>query len=420
MEKLVSKVKSNSIVTRIGGLGRHLLVRIIVAMCAGVGAAYVMPLWLTRVFETFNAVFSQLLGFVIPLIILGFVAPAIAEVGRKAGRMLLATVALAYLATLLAGFGSFWVSDALFPGMVQPLGGDAAALATDAAGSVPAGLTPYFTVEMPALMPVMTALILSFVLGVGSVAFAPESAMRRLLGEFRAIVSGLISKVVIPLLPIYIFGIFLNMTVAGQVAGILGTFAKIIAVIFALHVGVLLVQFGVAACFSRGSRNPLRLLATMMPAYFTALGTQSSAATISVTLRQAVKMGVPEQVAGFTVPLCATIHMSGSVLKIVACAVALMLATGSSYDPELFAGFICMLGVTIVAAPGIPGGAIMAALGLLTSMLGFTDADCALMIALYIAMDSFGTACNVTGDGALAIIIARLFSRRTASPATAA
>ena len=164
MEKLVSKVKSNSIVTRIGGLGRHLLVRIIVAMCAGVGAAYVMPLWLTRVFETFNAVFSQLLGFVIPLIILGFVAPAIAEVGRKAGRMLLATVALAYFATLLAGFGSFWVSDALFPGMVQPLGGDAAALATDAAGSVPAGLTPYFTVEMPALMPVMTALILSFVL----------------------------------------------------------------------------------------------------------------------------------------------------------------------------------------------------------------------------------------------------------------
>lgn len=400
------------------GLCRHLLVRIIVAMAAGVGAAYVLPLWLTRVFETFNAVFSQLLGFVIPLIILGFVAPAIAEVGRKAGRMLLATVALAYFATLLAGFGSFLVSDALFPGMVQPLGGDAAAVSQPSALS--SQLSPYFTVEMPALMPVMTALILAFVLGIGSAAFAPESAMRRLLGEFRAIVSGLISKVVIPLLPIYIFGIFLNMTVAGQVAGILGTFAKIIAVIFALHVGVLLVQFAVAACFSRGSRNPLRLLATMMPAYFTALGTQSSAATIPVTLRQTVKMGVPEEVAGFTVPLCATIHMSGSVLKIVACAVALMLATGSSYDPTMFVGFIFMLGITIVAAPGIPGGAIMAALGLLTSMLGFTDADCALMIALYIAMDSFGTACNVTGDGALAIIIARIFAPRVSAPAPSA
>lgn len=397
-----------SFAPRLRALGNHLLVRIIIAMAAGIGAAYLFPLWLTRVFETFNAIFSQLLGFVIPLIILGFVAPAIAEVGKKAGRMLLATVALAYFATLVAGFGSLLVSDALFPGMVRPLGGDVAAVAGEASTS----LEPYFTIQMPPLMPVMTALITAFVLGIGSAAFGPESAMRRLLGEFRTIVAGLISKVIIPLLPVYIFGIFLNMTVAGQVAGILNTFAKIIAVIFALHIGVLVLQFTVAALFSRSSRNPLRLLATMMPAYFTALGTQSSAATIPVTLRQTVRMGVPEEVAGFTVPLCATIHMSGSVLKIVACSVALMLATGMPYDPAMFVGFIFMLGITIVAAPGIPGGAIMAALGLLTSMLGFTDADCALMIALYIAMDSFGTACNVTGDGALAIIIARIFSSR--------
>ena len=153
----------------------------------------------------------------------------------------------------------------------------------------------------------------------------------------------------------------------------------------------------------------------MLPAYFTALGTQSSAATIPVTLERAVSIGVPRQIAGFTIPLCATIHMSGSTLKIVACAVALMLTNGLSYTPGMFAGFICMLGITIIAAPGVPGGAIMASLGLLTSMLGFNEADNALMIALYITMDSFGTACNVTGDGAISIIIARLF-RRTSRP----
>ena len=150
----------------------------------------------------------------------------------------------------------------------------------------------------------------------------------------------------------------------------------------------------------------------MMPAYFTALGTQSSAATIPVTLKQTIKNGVDEDVAGFVVPLCATIHMSGSTLKIVACALAIMITSSITYDFSMFAGFICMLGITIVAAPGVPGGAIMASLGLLSSILGFSDADNALMIALYIAMDSFGTACNVTGDGAIAQIINRIFRNK--------
>lgn len=148
----------------------------------------------------------------------------------------------------------------------------------------------------------------------------------------------------------------------------------------------------------------------MLPAYFTALGTQSSAATIPVTLRQAVKMGVSEDTAGFVIPLCATIHMSGSAMKIVACAVALMIMQAIPYDTGMFIGFICMIGISIIAAPGVPGGAIMASLGLLANMLNFTEADQALMIALYIAMDSFGTACNVTGDGFIALIINKCFS----------
>ncbi len=379
----------------------NLLFKIIVAICAGIVAALFLPEWGVRIFETFNAIFSQLLGFIIPLIILGFVAPAIADVGNKAGKMLLATVAVAYISTLSAGFISYFISDACFPSLVK--GTMAASVGMDTPD-----VKPYFTIEMPAIMPVMTALILAFILGLGCTA-VKGNTLRNLLDEFRVIVSLVINKLIIPLLPLYIFGIFLNMAFTGKVGTILVAFAKIILVIFAMHVGILILQFVIASFFSRGSKNPFKLLFTMMPAYFTALGTQSSAATIPVTLRQTVKMGVKESVAGFTVPLCATIHMSGSVLKIVACAVALMLMRDMPFNLPMFAGFICMLGVTIVAAPGIPGGSIMASLGVLTSMLGFTDADCALMIALYIAMDSFGTACNVTGDGAIAIIINRLF-----------
>ncbi len=382
----------------------HLLFRIVLAMALGIVCAWFLPGWLGRIFATFNAIFSQLLGFVIPLIILGFVAPAIAEVGTRAGRMLLVTALIAYGSTLVAGFSSYWISEGLFPLMIS---GDSASQTVGEAAS----LAPYFTVEMPPLMPVMTALVTAFILGLGVAALPSGNRFMPILGEFRSIVSMVIKKVIIPLLPIYIFGIFLNMTYSGEVASILATFAKIIGVIFLMHILWLILQFCAVAPMSPGSRNPLRLLGTMLPAYFTALGTQSSAATIPVTLRQAEKLGVDPAVAGFTVPLCATIHMSGSTLKIVSCAVALMITRGMPFDFGMFAGFICMLGVTIIAAPGIPGGCIMASLGLLTSMLGFTDADCALMIALYIAMDSFGTACNVTGDGAIAIAVARIFGK---------
>ncbi len=383
-----------------------LLVRIIIAILLGIGAAYVMPLWGARVFATFNSLFSSFLGFVIPLLILAFVAPAIADVGRGAGKMLAVTAAVAYGATLVAGFGSYLISDAVFPSLVTRMPG--IATMEDAAGPL-----PYFTMEMTPLMTVSASLILSFILGLGTAVLPPENPLKGVLDNLRSVIVMVIERVIIPLLPLYIFGIFLNITVAGQVGPILGTFAKIIAVIFAMHIGILVLQYGVAALFSSGSRNPFKLLGTMLPAYFTALGTQSSAATIPVTLERTVAMGVPREIAGFTIPLCATIHMSGSTLKIVACAVALMLVNGLPYSFGMFAGFICMLGVTIIAAPGVPGGAIMASLGLLSSMLGFTEGDNALMIALYITMDSFGTACNVTGDGAISIIVARIFRRRT-------
>ncbi|MCM1006079.1 MAG: dicarboxylate/amino acid:cation symporter [Prevotella sp.] len=391
------------------GFKPGLLFYIIIAIAAGIGAGYIFPEWCARIFATFNAIFSQFLGFCIPLIILGFVAPAIAEIGRTAGKMLVVTALLAYAFTLLAGLTSYFVSDSLFPSMVS------ADAYISAGGGQTTGCEPYFNIEMPPLMTVMTALVLAFILGLGT-AMLPIGAMRHGLEQFRDIISMVIRNVIVPLLPFYIFGIFLNMTVVGQVGLVLGTFAKIIVVIFCIHVFYLIFQYCVAAMVSRskGQRNPFKMLWTMMPAYFTALGTQSSAATIPVTLRQSIKMGVNKGVAGFVIPLCATIHMSGSTLKIVACALALMLLHHMPYDFSMFMGFIAMLGITIIAAPGVPGGSIMASLGLLSSMLGFSEADNALMIALYIAMDSFGTACNVTGDGAIAVIVNRIFRKQTA------
>ena len=377
----------------------NLLLKILIAIILGCIAGNFLPIWASRIFITFNSIFSQFLGFIIPLLILGFVAPAISDIGNKAGKMLIATAVLAYLSTSAAGFLSFYVGDYFFPSMISPGSPD----------DVKSGfsLDPYFTIEMTPLFSVISALVLAFVLGL-TTAYIKADTIRNGLAEFREIISLCISKVIIPLLPFYIFGIFLDMTVSGQVFTVLMTFSKIIIIIFALHIFWLILQYVIAGIIS--GKNPLKLLGKMLPAYFTALGTQSSAATIPVTLRQTIKMGVGEDTAGFVVPLCATIHMSGSALKIVSCAVALMIMQGLPYTPEMFASFILMIGISIIAAPGVPGGAIMASLGLLASFLGFNQEDQALMIALYIAMDSFGTACNVTGDGAIAIIINKFFT----------
>ena len=379
-----------------------LLTKIIIAIALGVLFGLFSPAWLVRIFLTFNGIFSQFLGFAIPLIIVGLVAPAISDIGKTAGKMLLITVAIAYGSTVFAGLTSYLTGAALFPDMIR----SGSSLQEIASASE---LSPYFTVTIPPLMNVMTALVLAFTLGLGLAAL-DQHTLKDAIHDFEQVIIKTIKTAIIPLLPLYIFGIFLNMTYVGQVFTILTVFIKIIGIIFLIHIGILILQFSIAGGFAR--KNPFKLLWTMMPAYFTALGTQSSAATIPVTVEQTRKNGVSEDVAGFVVPLCATIHMSGSTLKIVACALALMIMQGMPYDFGMFFGFICMLGITMVAAPGVPGGAIMASLGLLQSMLGFNEEAQALMIALYIAMDSFGTACNVTGDGAIAVIMDKIMGQK--------
>ena len=381
-----------------------LLGRILIAIALGVALGHVFTLPWVRIFVTFNSIFGQFLGFIIPLIILGLVTPAIAEIGKGAGKLLLITVGIAYADTVVAAILSYTTGSTFFPSLI----GNGSQTLQNVEKS--AEILPYFTINIPATIDVMSALVLSFIVGLG-IAYGGHTVLRGATNEMKAIIVGVIERVIIPLLPVYIFGIFLNMTFSGDVMRMMTVFAKIIVVIFALHIFVLLYQYLIAGAIVR--KNPFRLLANMFPAYLTALGTSSSAATIPVALKQTRKNGVSEGVAGFVIPLCATVHLSGSAMKITACAFTIALLEGLPTDFPLFLHFIMVLAIFMVAAPGVPGGAIMASLAPLGSILGFGENEQALMIALYIAMDSFGTACNVTGDGAIALVVDKLNRNKT-------
>lgn len=376
-----------------------LLGRILIAIALGIALGHIFTLPWVRIFATFNSIFGQFLGFIIPLIILGLVTPAIAEIGKGAGKLLLITVGIAYADTVVAAILSYATGSTFFPSLI---GNGSQTLETVEKS---AEILPYFTINIPATIDVMSALVLSFIVGLG-IAYGGHTVLRGATNEMKAIIVGVIERVIIPLLPVYIFGIFLNMTFSGDVMRMMTVFAKIIVVIFALHIFVLIYQYLIAGAIVR--KNPFRLLANMFPAYLTALGTSSSAATIPVALKQTRKNGVSEGVAGFVIPLCATVHLSGSAMKITACAFTIALLEGFPTDFPLFLHFIMVLAIFMVAAPGVPGGAIMASLAPLGSILGFGENEQALMIALYIAMDSFGTACNVTGDGAIALVVDKL------------
>lgn len=377
-----------------------LLPRIIVAIILGLSLGFILPQFIVKTFTTVNGIFSNFLGFCIPLIIVGLVVSGIGELGKGAGKLLLLTVVLAYGSTLFSGIFTYITSSAVYPFIIHSnqtgiLSGD-----HQTAG----GLVPYFTIQMPPVFDVMTALVFAFLVGIGITLLEGET-LKNFFREFRQIIEKVISRVIIPFLPVYIFGIFLNMSYNGEAFEIITVFGKVITYIILLSFILLIIQFTVAGLISK--RNPFTALKTMLPAYMTALGTASSAATIPVTLAQAKKSGVAEDIADFCIPLCATIHLSGSTMKIVGTSMAILLLQGESINFFMYLGFIMMLGITMVAAPGVPGGAIMAAIAILQSILGFNEQAIALMIAVYVAIDSFGTACNVTGDGAISLIVNR-------------
>ncbi|MDS9472754.1 dicarboxylate/amino acid:cation symporter [Sporosarcina pasteurii] len=383
---------------RIGLIGR-----IIIAIALAVGLGLLLPAihegfanWVVRLFATFNMLFGGFLNFVVPLIIIGFIAPGIAQLGKGSGKLLGIATVFAYASTIFAGIMAFVVATAILPNFIGSATDTSVAEAAREAG------TAFFDLEMPPVMGIMTALLIAFLFGIGMASIGSKT-MLPVFEEFQLIIEKVISFVIIPLLPVHIFGIFLNMTYTGEVGKVLSVFALVFVMIIILHLLMLTIQYTVAGAMSK--RNPLFLMKTMAPAYFTALGTQSSAATIPVTLRQARKTGASEKVTDFTIPLFATIHLSGSTITLVSCSIGVLLMNGLPVSFAEYLPFILMLGVTMIAAPGVPGGAVMAAVGLLSSMLGFSEAMVALMIALYMAQDSFGTATNVTGDGAIAIMV---------------
>ena len=264
-------------------------------------------------------------------------------------------------------------------------------------------MEPYFTVEMAPPFEVMTALLLSFCIGVAMTTVKSDT-LYAVSKELENVVIKVIWGFVIPLLPFYIFGIFLSLGMNGNIGTVIVAFAKVLILSVVMTIVYLVFQYIVAGVMT--GKNPFKALKTMAPAYFTALGTSSSAATIPVSLNAALKNGISKPVAGFVIPLCATIHIAGSMMKLVLYAFAIVyMADGMEADLGKAMGFIFLLGIMMIAAPGVPGGAVMVAVGLLQANMGFDESMVALMIAAYIAIDSVGTAANVTGDGAIAMIV---------------
>lgn len=353
-----------------------------------------------RLLATFSGLFGSFLSFVIPLIIIGFIIPGIASLGSKSGKGLIITTVIAYVSTLVAGVAAYLVGVGILPKLIK--GG---VLLSEAGQSI----EPYFTIEIPAIMGVMSALVLAFVLGIG-LSKIKNSQMLKVVNEFNSIILMIVTKVLIPLVPIYIGCVFAKLSYSGEIFNTLKSFGIVYVILFSLQLLYIVLQYCIAGAIKK--ENPFKLIKNMIPAYMTAVGTQSSAATIPVTLQCVKKNQVSEEVLDFVVPLGATIHLAGDTITLVLTSMAVMYMNGQTPTFGMIVPFIFMLGVTMIAAPGVPGGGVMAALGLLESMLGFGAVEKPIMIALHAAQDSFGTATNVTGDGAIAIIVDYFISRK--------
>lgn len=388
---------------------KSLLFRVIVAIILGIVCSLFFPDWIARVFVTFNGLFGNFLGFFVPILIFALITPAIASLGKGAGKWLGVTTGIAYASTIISGSVAYLVAVSTYPWLLK---GQSMVEANDIDATA---LTPYFEVEMPAPMEVMAALLLAFTVGLGMTAVKSDTLFKA-ADELNEVIMKVISVFVIPLLPVFIFGMFLSMGMNGNLMLTLTAFGKVLILATIMTWIVLVLQFLLAGTIA--GRNPFTALKNMLPAYGTALGTSSSAATIPVTYASTLKNGVSEAVAGFVIPLCATIHLSGSMMKIGLFAFSIMWMNGMDMPPAQMFGFIFLLGIMMIAAPGVPGGAIMAAVGLLQSNLGFDEGQIALMIAAYIAIDSFGTACNVTGDGAIAMMVNKFAGGKLARPAS--
>lgn len=376
--------------------------KVVIAIILGAILGIVLPEFLLRTLKTFNVLFAQLLKFVVPLLVLGLVTPAICNLGKGAGKMLLTVVALSYISTICAGFFAFECSTHLFPHYL--LAGE-----IEAAKEADAALTPYFNLSIPPICDILTALVLSFMIGVSAI-FTNAVTIRKGFDEFGEIIKLSIEKAIIPLLPVYIFSMICEMSAGGKLGVIMGTGVKVILTGIGISILYLMIQYTIAGVVSR--KNPLKLMWNMVPAYLTGFSVCSSSVVIPVTLEGTIKNGASRETASFVVPLCSTVHMCGSTIKLATTAVAVMYICGIEPDFALFSNFVLLQGISSVAAPGVMGGVLMASVGLLESVLGFSPEQSALLMTIYLALDGYGPACNVSGDAAITLIVDTLFRRK--------
>jgi len=374
--------------------------KLFIAMVIGVLIGYFAPGSAIRALNSLGGTFGQFIKFFVPFIVLGLVTPAIAETGKGAGKLLLATMGLAYVSTIFAGGFAYGVSSFTFPRTLNET-------LTCAVGvkEFPA----YFVLNIPPLMDITTALVTAFVFGLSMVAL-DMPYLRNAFDEMRNAVSFTIKSVFLPLLPLYILAVVADLTASGKLA-ILGCGClKIMVLAFLVTTAILFIQYVVAGLVA--GRNPFALLFNMLPAYLTGWGCCSSAATLPVTLRQTRKNGVSDKITDLVIPLCSNVHLAGSMANMVVYTAGFIVLDGGTLSLGQYAEFMFLLSVIAVASPGIPGGVVLASGAIAESVLGFTPERYALVIATYMALDGMGTACNLTGDGAIAVVMDRFFGKK--------
>lgn len=383
--------------------------KVVIAIVIGALLGLILPDVAIRILKTFNVLFAQLLKFVVPLLVLGLVTPSIANLGRGAGKMLLTVMLLAYCSTVCGALFSYGVSSNILPMYLNP--GELSAEAVSEKEFL-----PYIDLKIPPICDIMTALVLSFVIGVGII-FTGANGLKRGFEEFGEIVKLTIEKVIIPFLPVYIFTMICEMSAKGVINVVLGTGFKVILTGVVLSILYLIIQYCIAGIIAR--KNPLKMIWNIIPAYLTGFSICSSSACIPVTYECTLKNGVRKDIADFTIPLCSTVHMCGSTIKLTVTSVAVAYIFGAPITFGLFLQFALMQAIAAVAAPGVMGGVLMASVGLLGTVLGFSDTMTTLMMTIYLALDGYGPAVNVSGDAAIAVITDKLFGGKKRESAEA-
>lgn len=383
-----------------------LVPKLIIGIILGILIGMYLPEWVGRLIVTASSLFSMFLKFVIPMMILAFVTMGIADLTQGAGKLLGITAAISYASTLIAGSVSFFVANSLFMSFMDPKALER--IAKTAGISV----APYLSLSVTPILDTLAAVLLAFILGLCMSTMRGKEIGNTLydfMKDFSVIINKVLHTIIVPFLPLYICGTFIDMTRSGKTFAILGILWKVFIIVIIMHLLYLVFAFFVAGGISK--KNPLMLLKNQIPGYTTAVGTQSSAATIPVNLECAKADGISEEIRNFVVPLCANIHMAGSMITITACATAVCMMNGLPISINTVVPFIATLGIAMVASPGAPGGSIMTALPFLYMVGLGTEELQAIMIALYITQDSFGTACNVSGDNAIGLIVDAIYKK---------